>query len=151
MFDKIMVPLDGSPLSEGAMGPALEMARRFEARVVLFRTSVLPEHLMVSPVPVSPATYTEIEQSILETTREYLEDMKDRHQDSGVPIQTADASGEAAKEILDFAQSQDIDLIVMSTHGRSGFQRWLFGSVAEKVMRHAPCPVLAVRPKEEEE
>ncbi len=148
MFKKILVPLDGSPLSEGALLPALEMARRFEARVVLFRTSVLPEHLMVSPVPVSPATYAEIEQSILDTTRDYLDDMKARHLDAGVPIQTANASGEAAKEILDFAQAQGIDLIVMSTHGRSGFQRWLFGSVAEKVMRHAPCPVLAVRPKE---
>jgi len=148
MFHKILVPLDGSPLSEGALAPALEVARRFEARVVLFRTSVLPEHLMVSPVPVSPATYAEIEQSILDTTRDYLDDMKARHLEAGVPIQTANASGEAAKEILDFAQSQGIDLIVMSTHGRSGFQRWLFGSVAEKVMRHAPCPVLAVRPKE---
>lgn len=148
MFHKILVPLDGSPLSEGALAPALEVARRFEAQVVLFRTSVLPEHLMVSPVPVSPATYAEIEQSILDTTRDYLDDMKARHLDAGVPIQTANASGEAAKEILDFAQAQGIDLIVMSTHGRSGFQRWLFGSVAEKVMRHAPCPVLAVRPKE---
>ncbi len=148
MFDKILVPLDGSPLSEGALPPALEVARRFEARVILFRTSVLPEHLMVSPVPVSPATYTEIEQSILDTTRDYLNEMKARHQDAGVPIETANSSGEAAKEILDFAKSQGVDLIVMSTHGRSGFQRWLFGSVAEKVMRHAPCPVLAVRPKE---
>ena len=148
MFHKILVPLDGSILSEGAVAPALEVARRFEATVLLFRTSVLPEHLMVSPVPVSPATYAEIEESILETTREYLEGMKTRFADAGVPLETAQASGEAAREILEMAQHQGIDLIVMSTHGRSGFQRWLFGSVAEKVMRHAPCPVLAIRPKE---
>lgn len=147
MFHKILVPLDGSVLSEGAIPPALEVARRFEATVVLFRTSVLPEHLMVSPVPVSPATYAEIEESILETTREYLEATKARFADSGVPLETAQASGEAAREILELAQSQGFDLIVMSTHGRSGFQRWLFGSVAEKVMRHAPCPVLAIRPQ----
>ena len=148
MFHKILVPLDGSPLSEEAVAPALEVARRFNATILMFRASILPEHLMVSPVPVSPATYAEIEESILETTREYLDGMKARYANSGVQIETAHASGEAAREILDFAQQQGVDLIAMSTHGRSGFQRWLFGSVAEKVMRHAPCPVLAVRPKE---
>lgn len=147
MFHKILVPLDGSPLSEEAVPPALEVARRFGASVLLFRTSVLPEHLMVSPVPVSPATYAEIEDSILEGTREYLEDVKTRFGEAGVPLEAAHASGEAAHEILEFAQQQEVDLIVMSTHGRSGFQRWLFGSVAEKVLRHSPCPVLAVRPK----
>ena len=147
MFHKILVPLDGSILSEGAIAPALEVARRFGATVLLFRTSVLPEHLMVSPVPVSPATYAEIEESILETTREYLEATKTRFAEAGVTLETAQSSGEAAREILELAQTRGIDLIVMSTHGRSGFQRWLFGSVAEKVMRHAPCPVLAIRPQ----
>lgn len=147
MFHKILVPLDGSPLSEAAVEPALEVARRFGATVYLFRASVLPEHLMVSPVPVSPATYAEIEESIVEGTKEYLDELKTRHLGAGVPLQTAQASGEAAHEILEFAQDQGIDLIVMSTHGRSGFQRWLFGSVAEKTVRQAPCPVLSVRPR----
>jgi nucleotide-binding universal stress UspA family protein len=55
--------------------------------------------------------------------------------------------GQAADEIVDYAQAHPIDLIVMSTHGRTGVQRWLMGSVASKVMAAAPCPVLLVRAK----
>lgn len=147
MFRKILVPLDGSELSEGALEPALEMARRFEGTVTLYRTAVLPEHLAVSPVPLAPSTYQEIQTTITEGVRTYLEEVRARFADRGIPLETALTQGDAANEILEFAEKSGFQLIVMSTHGRSGFQRWLFGSVAEKVVRHAPCPVLSVRPR----
>ena len=56
--------------------------------------------------------------------------------------------GGIAETILDYAENNKVDLIIMSTHGRSGPSRWAFGSVAEKVVRHAPCPVLVVRARD---
>lgn len=147
MFHKILVPLDGSELSESAIPAALEVARRFGASLVLFRAAVLPEHLMISPVPLAPSAYTHMQDEIVTGTREYLDAVKARLASEGVPVETGLVSGDAASQILEFAETQAVDLIVMCTHGRSGFQRWLFGSVAEKVMRHSACPVLSVRPK----
>lgn len=147
MFHKILVPLDGSELSESAIPAALEVARRFGASLVLFRAAVLPEHLMISPVPLAPSAYTHLQDEIVTGTREYLDAAKARLAGEGVPVETGLVSGDAATQILEFAETQGVDLIVMCTHGRSGFQRWLFGSVAEKVMRHSACPVLSVRPK----
>lgn len=147
MFHKILVPLDGSELSESAIPAALEVARRFGASLVLFRAALLPEHLMVSPVPLAPSAYTHMQDEIVTGTREYLDAVKARLAGAGVPVETGLVSGDAATQILEFAETQGVDLIVMCTHGRSGFQRWLFGSVAEKVMRHSSCPVLSVRPK----
>lgn len=147
MFHKILVPLDGSELSESAIPAALEVARRFGASLVLFRAAVLPEHLMVSPVPLAPGAYSHLQDEIVTGTREYLDAVKARLSGEGVPVDTGLVSGDAASRILEYAETQGIDLIVMCTHGRSGFQRWLFGSVAEKVMRHSTCPVLSVRPR----
>lgn len=147
MFHKILVPIDGSELSESAIPAALEVARRFGASLVLFRAAVLPEHLMISPVPLAPSAYTNLQDEIVTGTREYLDAVKARLAGEGVPVETGLVSGDAASQILEFAETQGVDLIVMCTHGRSGFQRWLFGSVAEKVMRHSSCPVLSVRPK----
>jgi nucleotide-binding universal stress UspA family protein len=64
----------------------------------------------------------------------------------GISVRIAVAFGRPAQEIVDFAEREDIDLIVMSTHGRSGMSRWILGSVADKVLRGTHLPVLLVRP-----
>lgn len=145
MFQHILVPLDGSPLSEKAIPSAAGIAEKFGARLTLFRAAVLPEHLMVGPLPLSPRLYSDVQTSVSEGIRTYLDDLR-AGLSTPVNVETAQREGEAAQQILHYAETEGVDLIVISTHGRSGFQRWLFGSVAERVLRHAPCPVLSIRP-----
>lgn len=146
MFKKILVPLDGSHLSECAIEPAIELAERLGAELVVMRVSVLPEHLMTGPMTLSRGTYHEIRDSIVEATQEYLDAVVEQLGEQSVKITSASCSGEAYAEILRYAKDNGISLIVMSTNGRNGFQRWLFGSVAERVIRGSSCPVMSIRP-----
>jgi len=79
----------------------------------------------------------------------YLEKLAAPLREEGVNVKTAVVERDVVAEaIVDYAEQNDIDLIVMTTHGRSGLSRLVFGSVAESVVRHAPCPVLLIRSKE---
>lgn len=132
MYNKILVPLDGSELAETVLSHVEAIAH--EAEVILLR--VLPA------TGVLPAT-AEAERS---AARESLERAKKRLQQKGINARTTIRHGEdAALEITDYAEVNDVDLIAMSTHGRSGVSRWIFGSVAEKVLRGTNKPILLVR------
>ena len=144
MFKKIMIPLDGSALAENALEPGLALAERSGADVVLLRVPVYWE------VPAAAATYEflrpeQTRERIYERAERYLRSIRQVKHDLSIPLQLQVAEGDVAGTIVDTAAASGIDLIVMSTHGRTGLRRWLLGSVTEKVLRSAPCPVLAVR------
>ncbi|MEW6281953.1 MAG: universal stress protein, partial [Candidatus Eremiobacterota bacterium] len=129
-FRNILVPVDGSRESEQVL-PLLSQVATPGGRVILVRATDLGE------APVDPSEREEI-QALL---RRQLEGLS-------IPGWTVDYRVEdapAAEVILYLAEQNPVDLIAMTTHGRAGLSRALLGSVAERVARHAPCPVLAVR------
>ena len=145
MFQKILVPLDGSELAEQALEPALMLAEEASGELLLLSIPYL-KHLFVS----ERAGYGLLwpDQSVAHTHEElaaYLLGLQARHAYAGCSWLTQIVDGDEASVIVDTAAAQNVDLIVMSTHGRSGFSHWYFGSVTEKVLQSAPCPVLVLR------
>lgn len=144
MFAKILVTLDGSEFSERALEPALAIAKRFGASVLLLRVPVTETQ------PALPYGYGAAElmdhnfTRVREECEGYLYSMKSRFYNTGVSIKTEVLSGLPSEAILDVAEVEQVDLIVMSTHGRSGLSRLLQGSVAESVLRGAHAPVLLI-------
>lgn len=150
MYSRILVPLDGSKLSERALGPATSMARRCGARLVLLRVPVATELLVAaSAASAYGALYTEGSlKDAHNTARSYLNDIATQLATDDLAVQTRVIEGDVAATILDVAHHEQVDLIVMSTHGYSGFTRWMLGSITERVLQHSPCPVMAIHGEE---
>lgn len=145
MFDVILVPLDGSELSEAAVPVALDLGRKYGAEVLLLRATVVPDSV-VQPTGIPGAFLSDFREREHGGIRGYLSRWKKHAEEAGVECRTLMCLHEAAEAILAEAEAADAGLIVMSSHGRGGVDRWLHGSVAEKVLRRAKCPVLLVRP-----
>lgn len=145
-FKKILVPLDGSRFAEGALPYAQMLAECSGGQIELLRIAVHPS----SYVYVNdPATLASLYDSDRAHCEEYLQKVAAALQaTTPITITMAVLEGPVADAILDRADETNADLIVMSTHGRSGMERWLLGSVAEKVVRGAKVPVMLIRPKQ---
>lgn len=145
MYKEILVTLDGSKLAEAAIPHARELAKAFDADITLLSIiepiGISPQPGVVGPV-VSVAMNIEEE---VENTGQYLEDIANQLEAEGLEVKRIVREGDPASQICDYAHENDIDLIVMSTHGRSGIQRWVYGSVADRVLRNAEVPVLLIR------
>ena len=144
---KILVPIDFSECAKKALEYALPLARQHMAEVVL---------LYVAPTPsYAGGEYGIIDSSALDAeicanSEKRLEAFVSSEIRADVTVKTITHTGSASAEIIDVASSLPADIIVISTHGYSGLKHVLLGSVAEHVVRHAPCPVLVVREKEHE-
>ncbi len=140
-FGRILVPLDGSKLSARILPLVEEMGRFPGAEVVLLHVVAPgPGTVLGTPSPVPPRP-DEVAIAGLEATRAALEA-------AGIRARTRIETGIPAERILGVAEEERADLIAMTTHGRSGLGRWVYGSVAEKVLRHGRRPLLLVRPPE---
>lgn len=142
---KILVPLDGSGLAEKALPQAAALATRSKGEVWLLQSVEFPEYWgeEYAGMHALPSMLSTEEQE--EAARAYLLPTAEGLTEQGIPVQIVVTTGHAASAISDVVADNDIDLIVMSTHGRTGLSRWVFGSVAEKVFRLAECPVLLIR------
>lgn len=142
-FGRIMVPLDGSELAESALGPALAIAKPMAAEVVLFRVAQrIPRTEKLAEMP---DVYDDVVAATYREAREYLERIQETVAYDKVSIEYRPASDGIARQILSFAASEHIDLIVMSSHGRTGVDRWVHGSVAHKVVTGCTCSTLIYR------
>ena len=145
---KILVPLDGSPLAERALEPALSLAKAVDSDVILLRVvtgrDVVPEALTPTGDNLDPET-NELTASERDEAEAYLQSIfRDRpNQHLFFDVQTT--TGDIAEAIVAYVEKHHVDLIVMSSHGRSGLGRWLHGSVAEKVLRGADCATMIIR------
>jgi nucleotide-binding universal stress UspA family protein len=141
----ILAPTDFSPHAEGALRYAASLAERLGATLHLLH--VLPDVVVpVGPDPtltpsLPPEYYTETEQQSLQALRELLKPTWGQIPDSEVAVRW----GNPVDGIVAYATDQKIDLIVIATHGRTGLSHVLLGSVAERIVREAPCPVLTIR------
>lgn len=149
MFEKILVPLDGSTLSEKALHPALDLAEWSNGEILLVRVPtysnagipISPEHEYSWPQDQPAPMHGE--------SVDYLREVKQKISDRNVPIRNMVVSGDRAGVIVDIAKTEKADLIIMSTHGRTGISRWILGSVTSRVLSTAACPVMAVHREEQ--
>ncbi len=142
-LQRILVPLDFSQFSLHALSQALAVAEQFGARIILLHVvepAVYPENHMAGAVPLDQGN-----QVLLEAARERLEEIRRQHIGSKIPTEALVRIGHPYSEIPDTAKAMGADLIVIATHGYTGLKHVLLGSVAERVVRHASCPVLTVR------
>jgi nucleotide-binding universal stress UspA family protein len=145
MFKRILVPLDGSHFSEGALEQAMMLAKCGGGQIGLLRVAVHPSNYVYV---ADAAALADLYDSDRAHCEDYLKEVAARIKaEADMPVTTAVLEGVVADAVLDYAEDTEADLIVMSTHGRSGMERWLLGSVAEKVVRGARMPVMLVRPK----
>ncbi|MHB9286324.1 universal stress protein [Halobacteriales archaeon Cl-PHB] len=139
MYDDILVPTDGSAGMDAVIEHAISLCETHEATLhglyVVDTASLADLPMESSWEAVNSALRDEGEESLLAMERLA----------GDVPVQTYQVEGSPAQEIVEYAQDQGIDLVVMGTHGRSGVNRLLLGSVAERVVRTSPVPVLTVR------
>lgn len=150
MYREILVTLDGSELAEGALPHAIALQKAFSARLTLLLV-LEPSVAYVQPAlggMVVDATIVVDEE--VHTGRDYLDGITSRLSGEGMSVQGVIRDGDPASEICDYAAENEIDMIVMCTHGRSGIKRWVYGSVADKVLRSASTPVLLIRAATEE-
>lgn len=148
MFKKILVPLDGSDLSEAVLDQVVDLAKCNHAEVVLLR---------VITQPVYEATYAEVTPtaansdqgaSLRSHAEGYLQRVAFDFFPPTMPVTCEVSGGPVADTILDYAMGIGADLIAMSTHGRSGLARMVIGSVADEIVRRSHLPVLLVHPKD---
>jgi nucleotide-binding universal stress UspA family protein len=144
MYKKILVPLDGSELAERALPHALEIARCMGSELNFLRVS-LAEIYAHSPAGDGPLYAPEVLEADRQAAVEYLARVRARLALPEVRVTTEVLAGPVAETIIDYARDQGVDLIIMSTHGRSGLSRWVFGSVADRVLHGAHSPTMIVR------
>lgn len=149
MEEQILVPLDGSGFAERALPHAIAVAKATSRSLVLLRAVPPPVPFGDVGWAVGPTGHPEMwegwEEELL-NAREYLENVAARLTAEGLEVHIERLEGDPAGEIVRYAEEHPrITLIAMSTHGRSGLDRWVFGSVAEKVVQASPMPLLIVR------
>ncbi len=140
MYRKILVPLDGSALAETAIPHATLLATVTKARIELIRITML--RFRHQP---EADFFTVQEEADKEDAISYLQEWQSRLKAQGIDSGYCVTSGSVAEEIVKHAKQTQTDIIVMSTHGRTGTRLWAYGSVAYGVLRNAPCSVLVVR------
>lgn len=143
MFRHIMIPLDGSPRAESALPVAAHLARASGSQLTLLRVVTPAIELDIHPMPLATTAEPALEEEVAKANA-YLAQFAASKELEGITIRTETLSGPVAKTILLFAHLQQVDLIAMCSHGSTGLKRWVLGSVAEKVARHSPIPVLVL-------
>lgn len=136
MIHRVLVPLDGSEVSESVLAHLPRLLRNADAEVILLRADY--------PPPVE--SYVSITDAVLDVARHYLEGVRARLAAQGFRVRTVARVSSAAGAILQVVREQKVSHVAMATHGRTGFKRLLLGSVAERVIRASPVPVIVVRP-----
>jgi len=147
-FSRILWPTDFSTASYEALQIADELASHFGAELLLLHV-VHPIAVVPSPAPSQfngPAYQRAVEAHALQT----LQDIAKKKVSHNIKARPGVLIGSAANVIVDSASKEEADLIVIATNGETGLQRFVFGSVAEKVVRLATCPVLTIRPTSED-
>jgi nucleotide-binding universal stress UspA family protein len=145
MYRKILVPLDGSKLAECALEHAKEIARGCGVTEIDLLTVVKRNQWWEDSLE-DPVAIEKIEEDEKEHLQNYLEGIKQELQREGFNVKSVLPENNEAEQILTYARNNGVDLIVMSTHGRSGISRWAFGSVADKVTRASTVPVMVISP-----
>ena len=158
MFERIIVPLDGSRLSAQAIPYASDMGKRFDAEVILVRVlpqaglsfaaqGIVTEDAVATDIIPQEARMKDVDNA--SNAKRYLMNWAQSLKAQGVKVSYEVTIGTPAKSIMELAQAQQASLIVMMSHGRGAFKRAIMGSVADEILRGSHLPVLIVRPKDD--
>ncbi len=142
MYKKMLVPLDGSELAEVVFPCAKELAGRLDIEVILLYVG---SPVLSGFAPMNRAYIERAAEIIKHQAQEVQEKTGIKPRSKPIKTRGEMAEGYAAEEILRFADENEVDLLLMATHGRSGLKRWVLGNVADKVLRASKVPVLLVR------
>ena len=150
MLDHVLVPLDESGLSESALDYVPKLVG--EGSQVTLLTIIVPPDLSLSSLYAVPSqpdpTLLQSEEGLARQLRvqaeAYLRKKMERLEKIGAKVETRVQVGQPAETIVEYAAELGVDAIIMATHGRSGVSRWLLGSVTQKVLSAAPCPVFVI-------
>jgi nucleotide-binding universal stress UspA family protein len=143
MYKKILVPLDGSELAEAVLPHARALAKSEGAEIILLRVPVLPNTAFLAR---DPALASIILKDMEEETEDYMKAEVSKLKEEGAKVKGITREGPVTDTILEVAKEMHADVIAMSTHGYSGVQRWLMGSVADRVVHYSPIPVMLIHP-----
>ncbi len=144
MFQRILVPLDGSTRAESAVPVAARLAQASGGSVILLQVAVFPIHIEPEKKPAEIYSQEVFDQGIASAER-YLQGVAKSDALAGTKTETEVVTGAVAPSILEALQSLQADLVVLCSHGYTGFKRWSLGSVAHKLVPHSPVPVLVLR------
>ena len=147
MYTKILVPLDGSELAECVLPQIEAITIGCQASTVEFVRVAEPFKVYTGDFgsSLSGEQWQQLEEQMIINAEQYLSQLVQRLDFKGVQLKTKVLTGKAADTLADYAEKNEFDLIVIATHGRSGISRWVWGSVAERILRSACVPVLMVR------
>ena len=149
MYRKILVPLDGSELSECSLEPLRALTTSGNITEVIILRVLEPMHsqTLAALSEAGGTLLKEIEDNRGKEAKHYIQNIATKLQNEGIKAEPIMIPGNPGDVILNYAKSNNVDLIIMSTHGRSGISRWVMGSVTNKVLNHSPIPVLIIIPK----
>jgi nucleotide-binding universal stress UspA family protein len=145
MYKKILIPLDGSDLSEHALQHLDSISINDDSGIILLRV-VEPMTALIAGGSYALELAAEAKKQAKADAEAYLTKIATSLKKKGMRTETLVTEGVPADDILDYVAENKVDLVIMSTHGRSGISRWFAGSVAEKVIRHSTVPVLIAPP-----
>ncbi|AGG06759.1 MULTISPECIES: universal stress protein [Dehalococcoides] len=145
MYKKILVPLDGSKAAEGVLPHAKALAFSEGSQILLLNVVSNPavEFAFSDPAIAAISVNEQVDSG-----KEYMVRVENKLKGEGYDVRVLLREGGAAEVILSVAEEEKVDVIAMSTHGRSGAARWLLGSVAERVVRHSHIPIMLIRSNE---
>lgn len=163
MFEKVLVPLDGSDMAEAVLPYVENVGKCYAAEIILLRVIATPQDRSTATIfqpslavpgstedtiPAPHPLYREQEMESLRGEAERtLSGVRKRLNEAGLNTRIVVLFGRPADRIVEYATKEEVDLIAISTYGRSGFGRWAFGSVAKRIMRATTIPVLLIRPQ----
>ena len=146
MYKKIMVPLDGSSLAECVLPHVEAIAGGCPVRELVLLRIVEPERVYsVSDSPIDPNLAAARESERKKEAEDYLRSVVDRLDEPGLTCEIKSIVGRVAESLVDYCVENDVDLIIIATHGHSGVTRWVRGSVADKILGSSKIPVLMIR------
>lgn len=143
-FRKILVPVDFSDNSPKLLQDAADIAKRFDGELtVVFVVQSFEDYsgFFVPHIPIN-----QFEEEMVQSAKSKMANFLEENLKADVPCKSEILQGDVAEELVNFAQENDFAMIIMGTHGYKGIEKVLFGSVAERVVKTSPCPVLTINP-----
>lgn len=149
VYRKVLIPLDGSELAEVILEHLKLLVKgcNIPEVIILRVVEPLPAQVLSSLSHTSSPILAELENHNQQEAIKYVQTIVERLNKENIIAQPAIKIGNPSDEILDYANNNNVDLIIMSSHGRSGVKRWLLGSVTKNVLDHSTVPVMTIIPK----
>ncbi|MBW1888710.1 MAG: universal stress protein [Deltaproteobacteria bacterium] len=144
LFREILFPVDFSEVTPKIVPWVSTIAEQFGAKIHLLFVVRKLEHF--SEIDVAPVVIQDFEAAVIRGAEKNMEEFANTHLKEKLAYKTEVVLGDAAEEIINYIKAEGIDLVIMGTHGRKGLNRILFGSVADRVIKISPVPVLSINP-----